>query len=79
MYDGNTLVFVEVRFRQKLGFGSAIESVTHHKQKKVIKTAQLYMLRRFKTVEVPCRFDVVGIDYCPKQKTQETTWIRNAF
>ena len=79
MHDGDTLVFVEVRFRRKLGFGSAIDSVTYHKQKKLIKTAQLYMLKRFKTVEIPCRFDVVGIDYCPKQQTQETTWIRNAF
>jgi len=79
MHDGDTLVFVEVRYRRKLGFGSAIDSVTYHKQKKLIKTAQLYMLRRFKTVEIPCRFDVVGIDYCPKHQTQETTWIRNAF
>jgi len=79
MLDGDTLVFIEVRFRKKLGFGSAAETVTYSKQKKLIKTAQLYMLKRFKTVDIPCRFDVVGIDYCPKNQLQETTWIKNAF
>lgn len=79
MLDGNTLVFVEVRFRKALGFGSAIETVTAGKQKKVRKTAQLYMLKQFNTVEVDCRFDVVGIDHCPTSDTQETTWIKNAF
>ena len=79
MIDNSTLVFVEVRFRRKVGFGSAIDTVTYSKQKKLTKTAQLYMLKRFKTVEIDCRFDVVGIDYCPKQRTQKTTWIKNAF
>lgn len=79
MQDGPTLVFIEVRFRRKLGFGSAIDSVTFTKQKKLTKTAQLYMLKRFKSVEIDCRFDVVGIDYCPNQRTQDLTWIKNAF
>ncbi|OUS31686.1 YraN family protein [Gammaproteobacteria bacterium 45_16_T64] len=79
MIESSTLVFIEVRFRRKLGFGSAAETVTYHKQRKLRKTAQLYMLKRFKTVEIDCRFDVVGIDYCPKTRTRETTWIKSAF
>ena len=79
MKDGHTLVFVEVRLRKKLGYGSAIDTVTYAKQKKLRKTAQLYMLKRFKTVEIDCRFDVIGIDCCPNNQSQETTWIKNAF
>ena len=35
MRDGRTLVFVEVRFRKTISHGSAEESVTHAKQRKM--------------------------------------------
>jgi putative endonuclease len=34
-----TLVFVEVRYRQNTQFGSATDSVNHNKQTKLIRTA----------------------------------------
>lgn len=54
--DG-TLVFVEVRSRQHLGFGGAAASVGWAKQQRLVRTAQQYLMR-YRTPP-PCRFDVL--------------------
>lgn len=63
MQDGPHLVFVEVRFRTRRHYGSASESVTPHKQRKLIRAAETYLLDHFAGRQLPaCRFDVVAID-----------------
>lgn len=60
MHDGATLVFVEVRTRADASHGGAAASVGYHKQRRIVRAAQLY-LQRFD--ETPaCRIDVVAID-----------------
>ena len=71
MQEGNTLVFVEVRLRRNQQFGGAVASITHHKQQKLLKTAQIY-LQQLKHLP-PCRFDVVVTD------GDHMEWIRDAF
>lgn len=58
--DGETVVFVEVRARSGRGFGSPAETVTHLKQRKIIKTAAFYS--QIKRLDCPLRFDVVSIE-----------------
>ncbi|MBI3432513.1 MAG: YraN family protein [Hydrogenophilales bacterium] len=72
MQDGATLVFVEVRLRNRSDFGGAAASVTLAKQKKLLAAARQY-LTTLKSLP-PCRFDVVALsgDAAPE-------WIRNAF
>ena len=72
MQDGETLVFVEVRYRSHAGFGSAIDSVTHAKQQKLQRAAEHY-LQRLKHTPA-CRFDMIGID-----RDHRIQWIRNAL
>ena len=72
MQDGETLVFVEVRYRSHAGFGSAVESVTPAKQKKLQRAAAAYLQRR-KEVP-PCRFDIIGFDAAGR-----IDWLQNAF
>jgi putative endonuclease len=72
-----TLVFVEVRYRQNTQFGSAIDSINHNKQTKLIRTAQYYLQQRSKYQEFICRFDVVGIE--SNLKYPKINWIKNAF
>mgnify|MGYP001814174918 CR=1 FL=1 len=72
MQDGAQLVFVEVRYRSRGDFGSALESVTPGKQRKLITTAQHYLQRSGKTPA--CRFDVVGMG-----PDRQMHWIKNAF
>lgn len=72
--DGKTLVFVEVRLRTHTQFGSAVETVTIHKQRKLIKTAQWYLASHPRWQQAFMRFDVIGID-----ANQQLTWIKEAF
>jgi len=76
MQERDTLVFVEVRFRRQNRFGSASESVTVTKQRKLIKTAQQY-LQRFGKTNSPARFDVVAIS--GNGTDPMIDWIVNAF
>ena len=59
--EGETLVFVEVRVKSTQEFGSAAESVTRAKQRRVARMAKEYLLVNA-VPERPCRFDVVAID-----------------
>jgi putative endonuclease len=72
MQDSNTLVFVEVRYRTSIKFGSAAESVDSNKQRKLVFTANHY-LQKYPT-NLPTRFDVVALS-----PHQEPEWITNAF
>lgn len=71
MVHGDTLVFVEVRFRRSAGFGGAAASITGHKQRRLIHAAQHYLQQQAK--QPPCRFDAVLLD------GGKIEWIKDAF
>ncbi len=71
--DGDVVVFVEVRFRVD---GSGAESVDHGKRRKLLRAAELFLLKTRRT-EAPCRFDVVEASGEPAQP--RLRWIRDAF
>lgn len=73
-----TVVFVEVRYRQALGFGDALSSVTYQKQQKLRKAAAIYLHRNSHLARLAARFDVVAIDSC-EQQAHQLTWIQDAF
>lgn len=77
MRDQQTLVFVEVRFRAKSTFGGALASINPAKQKKLWRTAMLY-LQRYKQPPA-CRFDVVTITQSASGQLIFQQWIPNAF
>ena len=73
MQDGVTLVFVEVRMRSNPRFGSAADSITPAKQRKLLVTAQHYLQQHG---ERSSRFDAVIMHSLAAQDIQ---WLRNAF
>lgn len=75
MRDGEYLVFVEVRARVSQAFGGALASVTLAKQKKLLKTAQIYTMNHPMRDQQALRFDVLSLDGNPPV----VTWIKNAF
>lgn len=77
--DGDTLVFVEVRFRSNPNFASASASVTPAKQRRLIASAQLYLQTRHGRSPPPCRFDVLAFDERRSPGEDGIQWIRNAF
>ncbi|MDD1607090.1 MAG: YraN family protein [Methylococcaceae bacterium] len=72
MTDKQTLVIVEVRFRQTDKYGSAAESVTRSKQLRIIAATQVYLSTQ--KLNTPIRFDVVALSGNGK-----VDWIQNAF
>ncbi len=77
MLDGETLVFVEVRFRSNPGFGDGAESIDRRKRRRIIAAAQHYLLRHTTPEQYPCRFDVVSLSTRKGQPMVD--WIQNAF
>jgi putative endonuclease len=74
MQDGDEVVFIEVRLRHHSYMGNALESVTAQKQKRLLKTALLYLQKKKWLDRVNCRFDVVGMD-----SARNIEWVKNAF
>ncbi len=76
MQHGGVLVFVEVRYRRCTRYGRATETVSQHKQSRVIRCAQYY-LTRHRAWNAAARFDVVSIEGAPGNVRIE--WVANAF
>lgn len=75
MRDGDTLVFVEVRYRRSDRFGSAAETVGPAKRRRLVLAAQYYLQGRRSTS--PARFDVVAVG--PGDPAARIEWITDAF
>jgi len=75
MRHGNVLVFVEVRYRANHIHGSGAESITHHKQQRLLKTAQHYLQKHYGAAPPDCRFDVMSGSGQPVQ----FEWLQNVF
>jgi len=75
MLHQDTLVFVEVRYRRQNRFGTAAESVTRTKQKKIIRAAS-HWLSSENRHNSPCRFDVLTLS---GEGEEQVEWITDAF
>jgi len=62
MHDRGTLVFVEVRHRHDARFGSASESVTAAKQRRLRAAAALFVAWHPALGSLPMRFDLFALD-----------------
>ncbi|HMB73532.1 MAG TPA: YraN family protein [Gammaproteobacteria bacterium] len=79
--DGETVVFVEVRYRACGGWGGAAASVTRTKQLRIVRAARHFIMRNTEFSQCPMRMDVVAIqgDADAEHRTPRMQWIRNAF
>ena len=77
MRDGDTLVFVEVRYRASADYGGGAESVDLGKRRRIVRAAQLFLLQHPALAEAFCRFDVVDATGDPE--APDFTWHRDAF
>ena len=77
MYDGDILVFVEVRYRRQSHGITALESIGPNKCRRLINTALSYLGSRAEAEPPSCRFDVVTLSGVRPQVT--TCWTKNAF
>ncbi|HEY8537749.1 MAG TPA: YraN family protein [Steroidobacteraceae bacterium] len=77
MLDGKTLAFVEVRFRATSNFGGAADSVTWHKQRRIIFAARHFLMTHRGLSHLPGRFDIVAID--GNIQAPRIEWLKAAF
>ena len=71
--EGDTLVFVEVKYRSRTEYGAPSDAVNHKKQERISNAASYYVYKNFGNTPVSCRFDVISI------QNNEITLYRNAF
>lgn len=71
----SSLVFVEVRYRQQKGFGSAEESVTAAKRMRIVRAAKLWLQRNPSFSQYQCRFDLIAFN----GGLDSGHWLRGAF
>ncbi len=72
MQHAETVVIVEVRYRQSERFGGALESITPRKQSRIIAATQYYLSQH--NINPVIRFDVIAIN-----ARHDINWIKNAF
>ena len=77
MRDRDCVVFVEVRYRRDARFGGGAASVDARKQAKLVRAAQVFLLRQPALARLPCRFDVIEAEGEPDAPVLR--WIRAAF
>jgi putative endonuclease len=75
--EKDTLVFIEVKTRTSLRFGSPLEAVDQRKQRRMSRAALDYILKH-KLDDRAARFDVVAVLMRPGEKPR-IEHIRNAF
>jgi len=75
--EGDTVVFVEVRYRAGHAFGDGLASVDAGKRRRLVHAAQAYLAAHPQLAELPCRFDVVAAHGDPA--SPHIVWTRDAF
>ena len=76
MRDGDCLAFIEVRFRATTRFAEASHTVDTHKQRKLIRTAAIFVARNRRFGMSIMRFDVVAVT---GDEDSSIEWIADAF
>lgn len=72
-----SIVFVEVRYRNIDARGDGLASVGAAKRSKLLRAAAVYLQEHPQLAEMPCRFDVVACSGTPECPSFD--WIRAAF
>jgi putative endonuclease len=74
MLDGDSLVFIEVRYRRNASFAPAALTVDGQKQRRIVRTAALFAAAHRRLSRCVMRFDVVAVE-----RGNRVRWIRDAF
>ena len=75
--EDKTLCFVEVRYRRLEGFGHPSGTVDRLKQRRIVRTAAVYLATAWTGPVCACRFDVVTL--LGSNATPEIVLLRHAF
>ncbi|NEZ46069.1 YraN family protein [Clostridium niameyense] len=77
--DNDYICFIEVKSRYSTCYGSPCEAVNYYKQKKLYKTAQMYIIKNHLFNKFNFRFDVVEVVFNKNTNKPSIKLIKNAF
>jgi len=78
MLDGDTYVFIEVKYRKCSSYGGAIHAISASKQKKIKHSIAFYLHKAgLNAYNTPCRIDVIALE--GKLDKPTISWLKNAF
>ena len=78
MREGESICFIEVKFRKSMSYGGAAHSIPLTKRRKIIKTALFYIAGHRQLAGCPLRFDAFLIQR-QRDGSDRIDWIRSAF
>ena len=78
MRDGDSICFVEVKYRDSMRYGGAAEAIPAAKRRRIIDTALQYLSSHPDLASLAPRFDALLIQGHPGGR-EDIDWIRNAF
>jgi putative endonuclease len=68
--ESDTLLFIEVKTRNRSNWDAdGLLAITPQKQAKIVRTAQLFLLKYPHLAEQPCRFDVAIVRHQPMNRS----------
>lgn len=80
LLDGDTLCFIEVKYRKSNAFGGVAYSIGLSKQRKIVHTAQHFIEHHSRFAGHGCRFDALFITPpTAGHSAEHIEWIKNAF
>ena len=77
MRERDTLAFIEVRYRASGSLVAPFETITAAKQRRIVRTAMVFLQAHPEFAARPCRFDAIAID--GQQDALRIDWIKDAF
>lgn len=72
MRRAQIIVFVEVRYRTRISHGTPLETITPAKLRRIVRTAEYFLLMNPRFAHLEMRFDVVSL-------SAQLEWIQGAF
>ena len=78
MREGDSICFVEVKYRESLAYGGAASAIPREKQRKIVETALLFLASHPDLAGLAPRFDALLIQG-RSDGSEDIDWIRNAF
>lgn len=79
MMQREVLCFIEVKYRTSMGYGGAASAIPAQKQKKIVKTAQIYIAENDRLKQHAMRFDALLMQQQKGDQNISIDWIQNAF
>ena len=79
MLHQETVCFIEVKYRNSLKFGGAASAISTQKQKKIVKTALVFISQNRRYNQHSMRFDALLMQQQGNTQSPDIEWIQNAF